>query len=176
MTGAWKSNMSRWCGHISTGPGKRSANFGSVRNTRSRGMTASGLRCDSVWCEVSIVPARSRINVAAWMGRAFSPRHRPHFHIWRVAPGWYRSGLRPSKDCANSSSHPNKKRRSATDNSRVSDSERGDIGTKKDAPGRKRKPGYSFRRAMIGSTLIARRAGIQHAANATSVSRIETAA
>jgi hypothetical protein len=28
-----------------------------------------------------------------------------------VAPGWYESGLRPFTDRANSSSHPNKKRR-----------------------------------------------------------------
>jgi hypothetical protein len=62
MTIAWKSNMSRWCGHISTRAWKKSVNFGSVRDTLSRGMTASSLRCDSVWCEVSIIPARSRIN------------------------------------------------------------------------------------------------------------------
>ena len=49
--------------------------------------------------------------LAVCMDRAFSPQSRYCLHSWGVAPGWYRLGLRPSRDCANNSSRPDKKRR-----------------------------------------------------------------
>ena len=49
--------------------------------------------------------------LAVSVDRAFSPQSRCCLRSWGVAPGCYRSGLRPSRDCANSSSRPNKKRR-----------------------------------------------------------------
>ena len=48
--------------------------------------------------------------LAACMDRALSPQSHYCLHSWGVAPGWYRSGLRPYRDCADNSSHPNKKR------------------------------------------------------------------
>ena len=35
------------------------------------------------------------------MTRAFSPREHCHSYTWRVAPGWYESGLRPSEVYSN---------------------------------------------------------------------------
>ena len=67
---------------------------------------------DGPWGNISIMAQNPLQTVlqSGWIGPS-ALQSRYCLHSWGVAPGWYRSGLRPSRDCANNSSRPDKKRR-----------------------------------------------------------------
>ena len=67
---------------------------------------------DRRWGNITIMAQNPLQTVLppAWIGPS-ALQSRYCLHSWGVAPGWYRSGLRPSRDCADNSSHPNKRRR-----------------------------------------------------------------